>query len=168
MTLDDVRAALVRAGQDLHPEAADAIRSVGPNVVPVLVEILSEELLLSADGPGEGWAPIHAVDLLTDLRAVEAIEPMLRLLEDTDFMDIVHDRLLQRMSHFGEPVVQPALPAYAGTRDEDFRISLAGVLSRSGVRDERIFTLLLERLTADTSEAQHLVDYGDSRALLVL
>ena len=151
VVVDDVRTQLIQARERL----LDAVRD----------RILADESLLSETGPGEGWAPIHAVDLLGELRAVAAIEPMLRLLAGTDFMEIVHDRILVRMADIGAPVVEPALHAYANSADEDFRLSLAAVLARTGVRDERILALLVERLDADATEANHLVEYGDRRAL---
>lgn len=73
-----------------------------------------------------------------------------------------------RLPELGAAVVEPALRAYAEATEEEFRLSLAAVLSRVGVHDERIFTLLVERLEGDSTEAHHLVDYGDRRALACL
>jgi hypothetical protein len=165
MPVESILEELVRGGRRLPDGVRDRILALGPAAVPELIAILDDEALLSETAPGAGWAPIHAVDLLGELRAGDAVEPMLRVLAGTEFLDIVHDRILQRMPQIGAPVIEPALHAYADSRDDDFRLSLAAVLSRTGVRDEQIFTLLLERLDREPSEAHHLVDYGDRRAL---
>jgi hypothetical protein len=168
MVVESVGAELIQAGRRLPDGLHDRVLAHGSAAVRELIAVLDDDALLFETGPGAGWAPIHAVDLLGELRAVEAIEPMLRVLAGTDFLDIVHDRMLLRMPQIGAPVIEPALRAYADSTDDDFRLSLAAVLSRTGVRDERIFTLLVERLGRDRSEANHLVDYGDRRALPLL
>jgi len=166
MVVESVRTALIHAGRRLPDGVRERILALGQAAVPELVAILQEEALLAETAPGGGWTPIHAVDLLGELRAVDAIEAMVRVLAGTDSLDIVHDRILMRLPEIGAPVVEPVLRAYADSTDEDFRLSMAAVLSRAGVRDERIFALLVDRLDNDPSaEAHHLVDYGDRRAL---
>lgn len=143
----------------------DQILVLGQAAVPELIAILDDDELYAETGLGGGWSPIHAVDLLADLRADDAVGPMLRTLATSDFLDLVHDRLLSRMPEIGAPVVEPALQAYADSAVDVFRSSVAAVLSRVGIRDERIFQLLVERLDIEPSEARHVVDYGDQRAL---
>jgi len=69
-----------------------------------------------SESPAEGWPPIHAVDLLADLRAPEAIEPMLDLLVDTTLDEVINSRLLVRLPEFGAAALEPAVePADAAT-----------------------------------------------------
>lgn len=118
VVVDSVRAELIQAGRRLPDHVRDGILALGPRAVAELVAVLEDEALLCETGPGAGWAPIHAVELLGELRSVEAIEPMLRLLADSDFLDIVHDRILQQMPPIGAPMVEPALRAYAASTDD--------------------------------------------------
>ncbi|MGH8862325.1 MAG: hypothetical protein ACRDVG_14035, partial [Jatrophihabitantaceae bacterium] len=122
---ESVRTQLLQAGRRLPDRVRDRVLALGPAAVPELVAILEDEPLLFETGPGGGWAPIHAVDVLGELRAVEAIEAMLRVLAGSDFLDIVHDRILLRLPEIGAPVVEPALRAYAANSDDNFRLSLA-------------------------------------------
>jgi hypothetical protein len=51
------------------------------------------------------------------------------------------------------------------------RLSIRGVLAKLGVREERIYQLLVEALQRDLMDgipAMHLADYGDPRALPIL
>jgi hypothetical protein len=53
-----------------------------------LIAILENETLAMRDAPGRGYVPIHAVELLSALSAVESAESMLQVLSRCDFMDI--------------------------------------------------------------------------------
>jgi hypothetical protein len=99
------------------------------------------------------------------MKAEAAIAPMLELLRTTDWDAMIHDSIVQALPMIGAPVVEPALAAYAA-QDEEFRISLANVLAECGVRDERIYQLLLQRFEAnDRDDGGDLAAYGDRRAL---
>lgn len=80
MVVESVRTELIHAGRRLPDGVRDRILALGRAAVPELVAILQEEALLAETAPGEGWSPIHAVDLLGELRAVDAIEAMVRVL----------------------------------------------------------------------------------------
>lgn len=130
------------------------------------MRILEDDSLLDEDAPGGGWAPIHAVNLLAEIGAEEAIAPMLRLLALTAFPDIVHDRLILGLGRMGRSVLEPALVAYAGNQDPDFRYSLCGVLAELGVRDDRVFEILLDQLDEDIGAgAMYFAAYGDPAAM---
>jgi hypothetical protein len=132
--------------------------ALGAGAVPALLRILDDEVL-------EGWAPVHAVRLLGEMRIVEAIGPMLRALAETDTLDVLHDAILTSMPEIGEPVVEPALRAYSEDDDLAFRESVSSILARTGVLDDRIFAVLLEMLAISPSRAGDLAQYGDDRAL---
>ena len=155
---------LLYAGERLPDALRDEILRLGDAGVAALVEILEDETLSLEDAPGKGWTPIHAVTLLGDLRAAEAVEPMLRILARTDALDVLHDRVLPSLPKIGAPVLEPALRA-ASTADGDVLDSVVSVLSRIGIRDDRILDLLLAQLRRNPDLAGNLAEYGDPRAL---
>ena len=116
----------------------DDVLALGARAVPDLIAILDDDDAAMEDGPGSGWPPIHTVELLADIGAHEAIEPMLRALVRTDWMSILHDRVIIRLPEFGAAVVEPALSMLAHADDREVRQSLCAVLSKVGVRDDRM------------------------------
>jgi hypothetical protein len=153
-------------GEKLPRELRERILALGEAAVPRLVEILEDEALGLEDGPGDGWPPIHAVDLLVDLRAADATARMLRVLATTSWDEIVHDRLMLRLPELGAAVLEPALAELAGTTDSDVHGSFCAVLAKLGVRDERIYAELCALFAEDElAGALCFADYGDQRAL---
>jgi hypothetical protein len=142
----------------LSARARDEVLVLGIHAVPALLRILDDEVL-------EGWAPGHAVRLLGEMRISAAIGPMLRALAETDPLDMLRDAILASLPKIGEPVIEPALRAYAEADDRAFRASVGSILARVGVLDDRIFTVLLEMLEISPSGAGDLAQYGDDRAL---
>src|SRR5689334_19771097 len=100
-TVDDAFARLRVSGRDLAPGVRDAIVEAGAGAVPRLVTMLEEEELGDADARGEGWAPLHCVELLTEIGAPEAIAPLLRVLEAASPDDMLRDRIVVRLFAFG-------------------------------------------------------------------
>jgi hypothetical protein len=69
----------------------------------------------------------------------------------------------------GPAALEGCLAAYATTTNAAFCDRLAGVMSRGGVHDERIYACLVETLQRTTElGANYLVEYGEARALDVL
>jgi hypothetical protein len=118
------------------------------------------------DAPGDGFAPIHAAELLHELRAPEAIEPMLRELVRSDVLTILHDRLTACLPDFGAAVLEPAWAMYTRTDDPEARRSLRSVMAQLGVRDERVYRELIAQLETEPDRvASDLGLYGDPAAL---
>jgi uncharacterized protein YecA (UPF0149 family) len=132
--------------------------------VPALLEILQDETLALPESSGGGWAPVHAAELLGELRTAEAIGPMIGVLAKTDPLDILRDQVRQSLPKIGATVIEPALRAAKGAHSE-LQDSLAAVLARIGSRDERIFEILLDQLRRDPTYAGNLAIYGDPRAV---
>jgi len=159
-------AELVSSGERLTESVRAAIIRRGRTVIPELVEILDNEDLGQGDAPGRGYAPIHATAILKDLKAVEAAETMLRVLCRCDVMDILHGTLVDALTSFGPPIVEPTLRAYAVAENEDQRAAIGSVLSRIHVRDSRILPILLQILEENVENgACDLAYYGDPSAL---
>lgn len=158
---------LIESGDRLPADIRIRLLASGAEAVPALIRVLEDEELALSTARGGGYAPVHAAELLGELRAPEAVEPMLRLLSRTDFMDVLHDRLLTAMPAIGAPVVEPALRAASEARG-DARDSFIAVLADAGVHDDRILDLLLDQLRRDPTHAGNIAAYGDPRALPAL
>jgi hypothetical protein len=149
------------------PESLRAhILTRGAEAVEPLVELLLDEPLADVTAPGEGYAPIHAVKLLAQLKAPEAISAMVRRLLHSAPGEVLYDALLFALEELGPAVAPAALDALASASTEEERFGLLSVLSRCGVQDERIYTALLAQLQEDpAAAAMNLAVYGDPRAI---
>jgi hypothetical protein len=157
---------LVNAGERLPNSVSAAIIDHGSAVIPALIAILKDDTLVLSEAPGKGYAPIHAAIILQEMKAAEAIEPMLQVLSRCDAMEILYSTLIHSLNSFGAPVLEPALRAYSDAQNEDQRAAIASVLSGIHVHDPRIFSILLQRLQEDPElGAGDLAEYGDPAAL---
>jgi len=82
---------LTQAGEKLSDDLRQRIVTQGKAIVPALLDVLNNEPLQMEDAPGEGWAPIHAVDLLREMRATEAIQPMVLWMQKIDPLSYLHE-----------------------------------------------------------------------------
>ena len=152
-------------------ELPAAIRSpllaAGATVVPALVTLV--ESALADEQTDLGWAPLHAVELLGALGDARAVPVLLRCLDQEDELDLLVQQAAAALHRLGALALDRCLGAYATTPRDAFRDRLAGVMSRWGLHDERIYAALLDTLQR-TPElgANYLVEYGDARALEVL
>ena len=149
----------------LGARGSSALVDCGVSIVPSLIEILLDDALSMKDSPGEGLAPVNAAYTLGELGADAAVEPMLRRLSDTSWDEMLHDAIVRALPRFGAAVLEPALRLHAECDDDEVRSSVEAVLAETGVRDNRIFELLIARLTREPGCAGYLASYGDPRAL---
>jgi hypothetical protein len=153
---------LARTGEKLPPKLRAEVIALGPEAVPRLLDVLDDDL--------GSWPSIHAAELLMDLRATEAIEPLLDALTDTTFEDIVYNVIVTRLPELGAAVVEPALirldkEGAGNDGDDDTSDGLCELLANAGVKDERIFAAVREAFERDQSfGAGMLANYGDVRA----
>jgi hypothetical protein len=160
---------IIHVGERLPPDIRRDVIEADADVVPALIEILENRELSLEKAPGDGWAPAHAAHLLGELRAAAAVEPMLRVLAETDALDALHSAIVCSLPDIGEPAVEPALLAFNASERGDLRASLAAVLARTGVRDARILGVLLAQLEVEPEGAAgDLAEYGDEAALPAL
>jgi hypothetical protein len=166
---DEIVWALLDAGESLPPSVRASILAGGRAVVPALIDVLLERTPGFPEASGEDFAPIHAVDLLADLKAPEGIDPMLTVLCTTDWDTIVHDRILVRLPEFGAAALEPLLRLLDKKRRGTVHDDLLAILGDLKIRDERIFDLLVKQLRKDpASGAMNLGGYGDPAALPLL
>jgi hypothetical protein len=164
-----VAAQLATAGNSLPDSLRKSILGRGQDVIPELITIIENDELARLDAPGKGFIPIHALEILSDLSAVDSIEPMLKLLLLFDTMDIMHGALVTALASFGTAVVEPALHVHASSQDLVQRESIADVLAKVGFHEPRILAILLEVLHTNVELGSCLLaDYGDPAALPAL
>lgn len=150
----------------LHARREDAI--------PELIEIARDRQNWADDSEGDGWASIHAVDVLGELRAPEAAPVLIDILAQTDAMDILHDRAGVALKAIGTPAGRAVLDTLRYTRNRDLKQSLAAVAGAVG-RDEPETFDTLARLYDELSWDElrlfvvwSLADLGDPRAIPLL
>ena len=133
---------------------------------PLLIAVVDDDSAYAEESRGEGYAPLHALKLLGEMKSVAAIPSMLRVIERSDHLAMAYSTAIYALQALGDHAVEPALAAYAAADDDEFRDPLTEVLAGLGVRDERIFEILVERLPLErTLGAGNLVTYGDTRAV---
>jgi hypothetical protein len=157
---------LRQTGETLADELRARILSMGAAAVPPLIALLEDDDAAAEDAPGEGWPPIHTVDLLADLRAEEAIGPMLRALHGGDMDDILSSRIAVRLPVFGAAALEPVLAELSGNRNTNHAVMLCAILANLRVKDERVWLALSGCFDKVPSlGAGFLATYGDDRAL---
>lgn len=160
---------LVEAGGELSDELCQRILAQGEGIVPALIEVLNREDLQMEDAPGEGWPPIHAADLLGQLKAVEAVPHLVRWLVEAERMTFLKERLPRILGEIGEPAFAPLLAAYRQREEADDRAYFLEALARVGHRDDELYQLFLRELEENpVLGAVYLGEYGDPRAVAPL
>ncbi|HEX4456508.1 MAG TPA: SEC-C domain-containing protein [Polyangia bacterium] len=157
---------LFSVGERLPARLKEEIVALGPAIEPQLRRLIDDDELFNVDARGQGWAPLHAVTLLGAMRAAKSIPRLVTLLASSTYDEYVWDRSMQALQAMGAPAFEPCLAAYATAEDEEVRSSLASAMSDLGVKDERLFELLVERLDREIGiSASNLASYGDERGL---
>jgi hypothetical protein len=166
---DEILSMLLDAGERLPPRVRTSILAGGRAMVPALLDVLLGRTPGLPEASGADFAPIHAVDLLADLKAPEGIEPMLTVLCETAWDEIVHDRILVRLPELGAAALESVLRLLVKKRRGTVHDDLLAILADLKIRDERIYNLLVEQLRKDpASGAMNLGGYGDPAALPLL
>ncbi|TAK34359.1 MAG: DUF1186 domain-containing protein [Chloroflexota bacterium] len=147
---------LRRAGQNPPQSLLDRVKAHGQQAVRPLIEMAVDEKLYYAeqDSP-EVWAPLHAIRMLGELGAAEAVEPLLPLFEWDD--DWLATALPDAFGGIGEPAVAPLCSLlFDRTKDVWARGRAADALSAIGQRHPETRTEVVHALTArlDPAESQ--------------
>jgi tetratricopeptide (TPR) repeat protein len=164
----DIRDVLIHGGERLSESRKKQVLALGAAAVPALVDVLEDEELEMTDGPGEGWAPIHAARLLGELREEAAAPAMVRVLCELDLETILYNELIHALIQVGPAVAGPVLAALESGEALDEE-GLLEVLARCGAKSEVIFTRLCADFLEDPDLGAYLLaSYGDARALPLL
>ncbi|MBI5303807.1 MAG: DUF1186 domain-containing protein [Chloroflexi bacterium] len=106
-TLKSALEALLDEGEELSNAARDRVKTFGSVAIPPLIEMAtSDELNHAPSDEPRVYAPLHAIEILGDLRATQAIEPLLPLVawDDDDWLD---HTLPEFFAKVGEPAIAP-------------------------------------------------------------
>lgn len=163
--LDEPFDALLREGEALSEQSRKAILEAGDEAVQPLVSVLCNRDLWDEEAPGDGWAPIHAAELLGELGASEALEAMYDALHEVDSDAILDTVLTRSIQEFGEAAIEPGLEALDRFGGE-FGDDLASVFAELDVRRKVVFQILLKNLVDNPMlGARNLARYGDPEGL---
>ena len=137
--------------------------------MPHLIRVLTDEGYLQEDGPGEGWAPVHAARLLRELHPVDAIEPLIRVMRNVETDAFVSSAAMYALRACGSAAEGPTLAALEQETDTYRRAALREVLAGLCVRSDALYEAL-KRGFQEHAElgAIVLADYGDARAPPIL
>jgi uncharacterized protein YecA (UPF0149 family) len=165
----DVRQVLVEVGRELDRATREAVLALGHDAVDDLIDVLQDEELLAADSPGDGFAPVHAARLLGELGDPRAVQPLLDVILEGDWDELVVDAASTALPKHGRAALEPLLAAHDAEDDAFERAIFGGYLAELGVADERIYERLVKHLEEQlTLGAGSLAVYGDPRALPLL
>jgi HEAT repeat protein len=142
--------------------------------IPALIDLATDEYLQMEGSPGDGYAPIHAVQLLGELKAAEAIPELIDIVVSTDPIAIIYSAAIHALENIGSPVLEPLLDFLRYSWEVDSKTTLAGVLAEVGQSDERVYQALVELWEEATWEngksllAHPLAQIGAERAVPIL
>ncbi|MDE3087997.1 MAG: SEC-C domain-containing protein [Chloroflexota bacterium] len=172
--LDELIERLYRGENALTKQLEKAIVARSEDAIPRLIEIVQDEDLAMEGARGEGWTPVHAVELLGTLRAGEAVGPLIDGLADADPLDALADAAIRALESIGAPAAPAALDTARFTRDRELKASIAAILGKVGHDHPATFDTLVA-LFNDLSwqedrmfAAWGLGDLGDPRAVPIL
>ena len=164
---------LIRALQSetiRSPEEA-TITAHGPAAAPTLIAVMRGELdeLLTERGLLPSEARGEAAWMLAKIADPASIEPILDFVTRFDPTANQHfpvEALWDALAATGSTALEPTLRAYARAEEPKSRPGLGLVLSQLGVRDERIFPILVETFYESLHwGACAMGEYGDQRAV---
>jgi HEAT repeat protein len=152
----------ILASVELTEQTISRIRNMGPNIIADLMDIMASKPLAMPTAPGKGWVPSNAAEVLGELEAVEAIEPMLRLLEDCTEDDNFYNALKFALLAIGQPIIEPAIRVYHSTSRVSVRWAIAYCLALLEIQSPTILAVLLHAFRNDPDfDSTLFADYGD-------
>jgi hypothetical protein len=164
--ISKIVARLFTVGERLPRSLRQEIVERAEEAEPLLIAIVDDDSVYPEESRGEGYAPLHALKLLGEIKSTAAIPSMLRVVSASDHLDMAYSQAIHALRSLGENLLEPGLAAHAATADQKLREALAEALAGIAIRDERIFDLLVDLLPRNlTLGAMFLLDYGDQRAL---
>jgi len=118
------------------------------------------------------WGIIHSVKILGDLRAVESIELLIKIMDmvKNDPLVILYSYTIIALPKMGEPALEHVYKMYLKDRsNSEFRYVWLSVLANLGVKDTRIYNAIALHFEADPVETVNLMGgYGDKSFLPVV
>ena len=137
----------------------------GPEHVPALIGLVSDRRLDFAGQPAT-WATVHAWRALGQLRAAEAVEPLLALLDSVVGDDYVLGDLPRALGEIGAPAL-PTLTRYLADRErpEWSRVAITEAFAHAGKVHPDLRSTCVDALTNQLREYRNQDD--DLNAFLI-
>jgi tetratricopeptide (TPR) repeat protein len=156
--LNQVLGELCQAGQQPDRALLDRVKAHGQAAVHPLIQIAVDEKLHGADSTSAAvWAPLHAIQILGELGSVEAIEPLLPLIDQVDD-DWLAQTLPQAFGGIGAPAVAPMRAIlFDRARDVWARVRAAKSLGEIGRRHPETRSEVTSTLVARLDPAESRV-----------
>jgi HEAT repeat protein len=144
---------LLSFGEPRRTEHRDyTAQGISRDAVPELIRMATDEQLNNGpQGSKLVWAPVHAWRALAQLRAAEAIAPLLTLLKRVDESqdDWLAEDLPKALAQFGEPTIAPVADYLADTAHGEWaRVSAADTLGHVGKTNPQMRAECVARLAA--------------------
>ena len=160
---------LVEAGEQVPPELRDRILAQGERIVPALITVVEDRSLAESEAPGCGYVPLHAVDLLVELKVSAAIPALLAHVQEYEWQSLLFNRAVFALKSFGGAAYGPILEALRTNDDPEIEPVLVEILAGLGRRDGELYEILAEFARRHPEQgAMALADYGDARAVPLL
>jgi HEAT repeat protein len=148
-------------GEDaLTPELQERIAALQAAIIPRLIAIAGDRDLWDEDSPGQGWAPIHAVEMLGQLKAVEVAPLLIDIVAETEAFDALYNEALLALEEMGTPALHALLNTMRSSQDMALKTGLAPTLGEVGQGSEEAYQALLDLYQATT--------WGERRGLVVV
>ena len=151
--LSELLAQLRAAGKDPPGSLLDDIRSYGRDAVEPLLEVVAGYPGDDPDADGRlYWTTYHAIQLLGELRAPEAIGPILALLDEDD--DFIGRYIAEGLGQIGQPAIEPLREALFASDANVYGVAnaanaLARLAELHPEHRREIVSILTERIDAD-------------------
>lgn len=127
--------------------------------IAALTHLARDEVMQMEDAPGEGYAPIRAVELLGELEAAEAAPTLIDLLADGDPMEIIYSAASRALERLGPLARDDVLTFLRYSHDVGAKTALASLLDSMTDRDDDEAYRLLVEIWEETS-------WDDGKAIL--
>lgn len=161
-------------GAPLTSEQVERCQADPETFIPALIELATDEYMQMEGSPGDGYAPIRAVQLLGKLKAAEAAPALIDIAAEVDPLAIIYSSAIKTLEDIGPPALEPLLDFMRYSRDTEAKTALAGALAAAGRDDERAYEAMLglwEEAIWDEGKcllAQPLAQLGGDRAIPLL
>ena len=142
--VDDLIEELIEQGEErLTSEQLELCRAHREEAIPALIDLATDEYLQMEGAPGGGYAPIHAVELLGKLKAVEAVPALIDIVADVDPEATISNAAIRALMRIGPPALEPVLAFMRYSWDVETKTALAEVIEAIGQEDERVYETLV-------------------------
>lgn len=170
--VDDLIEELIRReGAPITEEQIALCEEYRAEAIRALTYLAQNEELQMEDSPGDGYTPIRAVQLLSELEAAEAIPTLIDLVADNDPSTILYSVSAITLEEMGPLARDDVLTFLRYSQDVEAKTSLASMLdSMTDPDDEEAYQLLIEVWEESTWEygkcmlGYPLIHLGDEEA----